>query len=165
MEDLQYENNEQFLNPKPQRPTMLSVLCILSFINGAWNALYNFCFFGMYNSFNKILADDDMMEKMSGMMSSAQYEASMSAYKMLFSIDRVYYLLNSLLYIGSFVGVAMMWKMRKTGFHVYAIAQILILTAAALFFYGPAGSSPWMDVIMTALFITWYFTFYKKEMQ
>ena len=165
MEELQYENNEQFLNPKPQRPTALSVICILSFISGAWNTLYNFCLFGMHDTFNKMLADDDMMEKMSDMMSDVQYEAVQSVYQTMFSIDKVYYLLTSLLYVGSFVGVAFMWKMRKTGFHVYAISQILILIAAALFFYGPTGSSPWMDVIMTALFIIWYFTFYKKEMQ
>lgn len=164
MEEVQYDNG-QFLNPKPQRPTVLSVICILSFISGVWNALYNFCLFGMHDTFNKMLADDEMMEKLSGMMDGAQYEAVQSVYHTMFSIDKVYYLLTSLLYVGSFVGAVFMWKMRKTGFHVYAIAQILILIAAALFFYGPTGASPWMDVIMTAIFITWYYTFYKKEMQ
>lgn len=158
----QYEN-DQFLNPKPQRPTLLSVLCVLSFINGAWNALQNFCIFGMYNTFSSMLEDDDMMDKISELMGNAQFETVQKAYQMMLSVDRIFYLLTSLLYIGSFVGVAFMWKMKKNGFHIYAIAQILILIVAALYFYGTTGASPWMDVIMTAIFITWYFTFYKKE--
>lgn len=163
MEEQQYEN-EQFLNPQPQKPTLLSVLCILSFIGSAWNALQNFCVFGMYNTLKNMLEDDDMMEKMSSLVGSAQFETMQKAYQVIFSVDRVFYILTSLLYVGSFVGVAFMWKMKKTGFHIYAIAQILILIVAALFFYGTTGSSPWMDVIMTALFITWYFTMYKKVM-
>lgn len=159
----QYDN-EQFLNPQPVRPTMLSVLCVLSFINSVWNAFCNLTIFGVYNIFNAILEDDEMLEQIMDVVGEVQYDEMLKVYEMMFSVDKIYYLLSSFLYIGAFVGVLYMWKMKRNGFHIYAIAQILILIVAALFYYVPMGMSPWGDVIMTAIFIFWYYTFYKKEM-
>jgi hypothetical protein len=53
-----------------------------------------------------------------------------------------------------------MWKMRKTGFHVYTLAQLLVLLITALL--GKAYISMG-DVMMTLLFVAFYaVNFFKK---
>jgi len=163
MEEQQYEN-EQFLNPQPERPTGLSIFCILSFIGGAWNALQNFTSFAAYDSLKKALANEDLIETYKKMAGN-QADAVIKTFEAAFSVDRVYFILQTLLSICSFVGVLFMWKLQKKGFHIYTIAQILMLIASAVFLYSVTGTKPWGDVIWTSLFVLWYLPFYKKVMQ
>ena len=102
----------------------------------------------------------ELMEKMGVDMD--QMETAMAA---IFDVNKFYYLLTALLYIGSFIGVLYMWKMQKKGFHYYAIAQILILIATAVFVTSVTGASIVGPAILTALFIGIYFIYYKKVME
>jgi len=163
MEEQQYEN-EQFLNPKPERPTGLSIFCIFSFIGGAWIALQNFVLFAAYDAFKKMLANDDMMEAYTKLLGN-QADTMIKVYETMFSVDRIYFILEALLSIGSFVGVLFMWRLQKKGFHIYTIAQILMLIVSAILFYGVVGTKPWGDVLWTVFFVLWYLPFYKKVMK
>ena len=146
-----------------KRPEMLTVLCVLSFINAVINIIVNFFYFVFYDVFQEILSMmasgegiyEDMAEEMGD--SWSMVTESVSA---LSSIGRGYYFTEMVLFIASFVGVLMMWKLQKKGFHVYAISQIIMLIVVALFAkitFGP--------VFWTALFVIMYFSHYKKVMQ
>ena len=161
MEDNTFYAEEQ--QEQPKRPDMLTVLCVLSFINAAWNTLSNFVSFVFYNTFQNLFTQlregsgvyEDMAEQMGD-----NWDAMVQATEMASSISRGYYFLEMVLFIASFIGVRMMWKLQKKGFHVYAIAQILMLIVITVFTkitFGP--------VLWTALFIATYYPHYKKVMQ
>ena len=164
MEELnQGESYNEFENPQPQRPTGLTIACILSFINAVWQFLSNFILFSSYNMMKTINDDENYVELMEKMgVDMDQMEEAMAAF---FNVNKFYYLLTALLYIGSFIGVLYMWKMQKKGFHYYAIAQILILIATAVFVVSVTGASIVSPAILTAAFIGIYFIYYKKVME
>lgn len=83
-----------------------------------------------------------------------------------FSVGRSYYFVEMLLFIASFVGVVMMWKLQKKGFHIYTIAQILMLIATSVMVTSKVGGGfPFGQVFWTALFVIMYYTHYKKVMK
>ena len=164
MEELnQGESYNEFENPQTVRPFGLSFFCILSFINAVLQFLFNFLSFSVFNTMKTVTSDERILELYENMgIDEDQLETALAAF---FAPGMFYYLLTSLLYIGSFIGVLYMWKMQKKGFHYYAIAQILILIVAALMYFGATGTSPWSSVILTAAFIGIYFIYYKKVME
>lgn len=150
-------------NPQPVRPFGLSFFCILSFINAVLQFLINFLSFSVFNTMKTVTSDEKFLELYENMgIDEDQLETALGAF---FAPGMFYYLITSLLYIGSFFGVLYMWRMQKKGFHYYAIAQILILIVAALMYFGATGSSPWSSIILTAAFIGIYFVYYKKVME
>lgn len=161
---MEYQEDYNLEQEEPaKRPEMLTVLCILSFINAAWNILSNFISFAFYNTFQNLFTQlregtgvyEDMAEQMGD-----SWETFVQASEMASSISRGYYFLEMALFIASFVGVLMMWKLQKKGFHIYAIAQILMLIVITVFTkitFGP--------VLWAAFFIAMYFPHYKKSMQ
>lgn len=162
----EYNDNQQiteFENQEPQRPTGLTIACVLSFINAGWQFLMNFIMFAVYNMMKTMTNDDtyiELMEKYG--VNVDDMETAMSS---TFAVNRSYYLLTALLYIGSFLGVLYMWRMQKKGFHYYSIAQILILIVAMLMFYSVTATSPVSSIILTAIFIGIYFIYYRKVMK
>ena len=73
----------------------------------------------------------------------------------IFETPRSYYLSCALLYAMSLGGVLLMWKYRKSGFHLYTLAQLLVLLVTILFL----GRERLMlgDVMLTLLFIIYYY--------
>ncbi len=161
---MEYQEDYNIEQQEPaKRPEMLTILCVLSFINAAWNTLSNFISFAFYNTFQNLFTQlregsgvyEDMAEQMGD-----NWDVMVQATEMASSISRGYYFLEMVLFITSFIGVLMMWKLQKRGFHVYAIAQILMLIVITIFTkitFGP--------VLWTALFIAMYYPHYKKSMQ
>lgn len=164
MED--FTENQQlneFENPTPKRPDGLTVACVLSFISAGWFTLANLITFLSYNFMKSLSSDEnylEMMEKFAPDMD--EFEASMEAQ---FAVSRVSYLLQALLYIGSFIGVLYMWRLQKKGFHIYAISQILLLIVTAMFVTSVTGASIWGSVILTAIWIGIYFIYYRKVLK
>ena len=162
----EFTDNQQFNdfeNPVPQRPTGLTVACVLSFISAGWFTLANLITFLSYNFMKSLSSDEnylEMMEKFAPDMD--EFEAAMEAQ---FAVSRVSYLLQALLYIGSFIGVLYMWRLQKKGFHIYAISQILLLIVTAALVTSVTGASIWGSVILTAIWIGIYFIYYKKTLQ
>ena len=91
-----------------------------------------------------------------------EFEAAMEAQ---FAVSRVSYLLQALLYIGSFIGVLYMWRLQKKGFHIYAISQILLLIVTAALVTSVTGAPIIGSVILTAIWIGIYFIYYRKTLQ
>ena len=73
----------------------------------------------------------------------------------LLSLPQSYFLTHALLYCASLAGVILMWNLRKSGFHLYTLAQLLILLVTALFYSAERLSLG--DVMLTLLFIVFYY--------
>lgn len=110
---------------KPKRPQLLTILCILSFIMCGVSVLSNI--WGLYQSQPEVMQKNveqirafnpemaDQMENQILAMSENPY-TKIAPY-----LAFVYVLL-------SFLGVIMMWNLKKKGFYIYAIAEILPYT-------------------------------------
>ena len=152
-----------------KRPEMLTVLCILSFINAVYNGIVNFFSFAFYDffqsMFDQMSKGEGVFEEMAEQMGDS-WEMMAQASSLAFSIGRGYYLFEMLLFIASFVGVLMMWKLQKKGFHVYAISQILMLIVTSVFVTSKIGGGfPFGAIFWTALFVIMYFPHYKNAMK
>ena len=157
------QNIDNFENPAPKRPNGLTVACVLSFISAGWFALGNLITFLSYNVMKSMVSDENYLEMMEKFVPNMdEFEATMEAQ---FAVSRVSYLLQALLYIGSFIGVLFMWRLQKKGFHIYAISQILLLIVTAVFVTSVTGVSIWGSVFLTAIWIGIYFIYYRKTLQ
>lgn len=151
-----------------KRPEMLTVLCILSFLNAVYNGIFNFFSFAFYDSFRTIF---EQMSKGEGMFEGMEeqldgMETMLQASLLAFSVGKGYYLFKMLLFVASFVGVLMMWKLQKKGFHVYTIAQFLMLIVTSVFVTSKIdGGFPFGPIFWTALFVFMYYTHYKNVMK
>ena len=162
----EFTENQQlneFENPTPKRPDGLTVACVLSFISAGFSVLANLVTFLSYDIMKSLMTDEDYLELMEKFgQDMEQFESTMEAQ---FAVSRGSYLLQALLYVGSFIGVLYMWKLQKKGFHIYAISQILILIATAVFVTSVTGAPIWGSVILTAIWIGIYYIYYRKTLQ
>jgi len=72
---------------------------------------------------------------------------------------RLYFTLNAILFFLSFLGALKMWQLEKNGFHLYTIAQILMLILPLIFITG--FQMPGINVLLTVVFILAYAGFLK----
>ena len=163
-EDYNIEQEEQ-----PKRPEMLTVICILSFINAVYNGIANFISFAFYDTFQNLFEQmrngEGMFADMAEQMGD-NWEVMAQASALAFSIGRGYYFFEAILFVVSFIGVLMMWRLQKKGFHVYAIAQLLMLIVTSFSVIGKMGGGfPFGPVFWTALFVFMYFPHYKNVMK
>lgn len=157
------QENNSFENPEPQRPSGLSVACVLSFINAGFQILSNLVWFLSYNAMKEVAESEEYYELMEKFTPNIdQLEDTMQSQ---LAISRTSYLLMLLLFVASFYGVLQMWKMQKKGFHIYTIAQILMLIVTAIFITSVTGQSIVGSVILTAIWIGIYYIYYKRNMQ
>lgn len=126
-----------------KRSQLLTVLCILTFI---WSGLNIFSYLSVavfLDSF-RIIAQEAWKQ-----FNLPEVEIWMNA-------PPGFFLLTGLFFGGSLAGALLMWRQRKVGFHVYTIAQILMLIAP-IYFLNLAGPSV-PEVIFSGLFIILYST-------
>ncbi|MBO5847720.1 MAG: hypothetical protein J6R17_00725 [Bacteroidales bacterium] len=167
---MEYQEDYNIEQEEPaKRPEMLTVICILSFINAVYNGIVNFISFAFYDTFQNVFEQmrngEGMFADMAEQMGDS-WETMAEASALAFSVGRGYYFIEMVLFIASFVGVLMMWKLQKRGFHVYAIAQILMLIATSICVVSKIGGGfPFGPILWTALFVMTYFSYYKKVMK
>ncbi len=83
-----------------------------------------------------------------------------TAYERMLEVPQLFYAACTVLYALSLTGVILMWKLRKSGFHCYALAQLLLLLVPILFLgraYLGLG-----DIMFTLLFVTAYYLLLKS---
>jgi hypothetical protein len=117
--------NPEILSDKPKRPQLLTVLCVLSFVMCALMVLAGF--WGIYQS------QPEVMQKNVEQVRAFNPEmADQMENQILAMADNPYHKISN--YLGlvytllSFLGVMMMWNLKKKGFYLYAIAEILPYT-------------------------------------
>jgi hypothetical protein len=106
-----------------KRPVSLTVLCVLTFIGSGFSALSNLSWALLYDTFLEIVLSNDsaIMQQMA--------ESIMATNKMMFFVD-------FLLYAGSLAGAILMLNLKKTGFHIYTVSNVLLALSPAFFVEG-----------------------------
>lgn len=153
------------MNENNKRPTGMTFLLVLSFINACWNILRSIALYITTPKMSKMLdsgAFEEMMEPFSGL--GEEFTNTMTDnFTMMSQISPNYYLILLALFIGSLIGVIKMFKGNKRGLHIYAISQILMLINASVFVYPLQRPSPFVyDLLITVVFIFAYYLYFKR---
>lgn len=142
-----YNAQNPFEPQKKSRPGFLTFLCILTFIGSGFTVLGNL----VYTFVAKDLTNypspfsNPMLEEMLQKMAE---------------VDPWKYALLAFLSLVSIFGAVFMLYMKKQGFHIYAASQILILFLTPILMLNTFNPGVF-SIIVTALFIILYGTFYK----
>ena len=156
MENADYQTVEGF-NAKEKRPGGLTVLCVLTFLGSGISFLFQLFSFAFYDVIPGI------MEAAAENMNGAPADAYRDIIDLFISMPRYVFLVSAILYVFSVSGAAIMLAMRKIGFHVYAVAQLLIIFVPQLLRKMPLS---WTDtgwnLLIAIAFIALYFMYYKK---
>lgn len=134
----QQENTDIKLNNRPQS---LSFICILSFIGSGISALTALLVLLIFDAVPALVEQGGLPQAIE------MNEILQKAGKSFFAVMLV-------LYVASFFGVFQMWKQQKTGFHIYTLAQLLLLLVPLLMISG--FTLPVSNWLLTLTFIGAY---------
>ncbi len=155
-------DDNEIQNPEPQiesrppaRPnTFFYVMLVLSMVNAGTSVLSNLILGFMAPTMGEMFENGSLPLP----------EELTEAIRTLTRIPQYYFFIVALFWGLSFYGALSMWKLRKTGFHCYTLAQ-LILLLIPLVFLGKSYVSLG-DIMFTLLFIAYYASviyFWKKS--
>jgi hypothetical protein len=122
-----------------KRPLTLTVLCIISFI-GSGLAFFTYSLIAL--SYEEFMA------------ALSEAEFSMPQVDLIMSAKRGFFVSGMFLYGSSLLGVSLMWRLKKAGFHFYAMAQVLIAFHPWLFL--ELEYFPFLSLLASAIFILLY---------
>jgi hypothetical protein len=153
-------------NTQPiKRPTGITILLVLSFLNACWNILSSLVSYFFIPRLSTMLENgqfEEMIAPFSG-MNEEMTKMMTDGATLLSQINPNYYLILMVLFIASMVGVIRMFKGDKRGLHIYAIAQICMLINASVFLYPLQKPSPFVsDLLLTVIFILIYRLYFKR---
>jgi len=133
--------------PAPIRTSRLTLICILTFVGSGLMTFTNISMFAFYDIFQQVYLEG-------GFEPFGLSQEQMEVISLMFSVSPTYYLLQTLTYGGSLMGAVFMWNLRKAGFHLYTIAQILVMIVQQI--YMPSLPFPTAELLITILFIVLY---------
>lgn len=135
------ETQNQFIQSN-KRPVLLTILCILTFIASGFSALSNISWAILYDTFSEILLTNEspLVQQMA--------DTILATNRSLFFVDFI-------LYIGSVAGALLMFNLKKIGFHIYTVSNILLVLTPAFFVEGQ-GINFYSLVLITMPFIVLY---------
>jgi hypothetical protein len=140
--------NEEDPKPMPViRPKGLLFICILTFI---FSGLSFFSFFFcslFYSHLPEIIKASPFTKEVPGIEGLA--DASIW-----------FYILNTLFYGVSLAGAILMLLIRKVGFHLYAVSQLLLLIIPMIFIQGYKGD--FSGFALTGIFILIYYSYMRQ---
>jgi hypothetical protein len=128
---------------KPKRPTLLTVLCILTFIGSGMNFFSSLMISLFYDQFTVVAESINKSLRMPGL-------------EMILEGRPAFFAFSALIFAGSALGAILMWNLKKAGFHVYTIFQIILVISPMFFFNLPRPS--FQDMIFPGIFIILYST-------
>ena len=111
-----FENDNDSLFDDKERPTLLKVLCILSWIGSGIQILTS-TIYSMY-------VDQTVKQEIIALLPNYDMKAMYQKVFDLMDNTSIWYLL---LYLGNIGVVYLMWNFKKNGFYGYILIQILIL--------------------------------------
>jgi hypothetical protein len=132
------------------KPGFLKVLLILTFIGSGMTMLSNLVVFTFF---------DQMKMVVTTQMANYTFMGTKMDFTPFFEISPYFYLIQGLLSGLSLSGAIMMWDLKKLGFHLYTIAQILLLIVPKLFIKGLPF--PGMELLISFIFVFYYSRFLK----
>ena len=121
------------------RPVTLTVLCILSFL-GSGLAFFTYSMISFsYEEF---------------MLALQETGFDVPQVEIIRQASKGFFVSGTILYATSLVGVMLMWRLRKAGFHFYAAAQVLVALHPWIFL--KMESFPLLSLMASAIFILLY---------
>lgn len=146
------ENFNQENAPSPmmeyKRPSMLVVLCILTFISSGMNCLSYLLMPYIIPYLPEYISQVSMPTDLYAMVEELTLIPS---WKFIFL---------ALCCAGSVVGAALLLKLKTVGFHVYAISKLLNILIAYFMLAGTSMKASGMSIITTVLIVALYFIYY-----
>ena len=143
---------EQESTPAPvKRPPSLTLICILTFIfSGLLFISWLFC--SVYYYYLPDLITSSLFKS-----ATAGIEGMAESMKTLTETNIWYFIFNTILFGMSLAGAILMFRLKKNGFHLYTVAQILLLILP--FIYLAGYKTDFASTAITASFIFLYFTY------
>jgi hypothetical protein len=132
---------------KNKRPNLLTILCILTFIGSGLNAFSNLMIFIFFDLSMKFAAELVKTFKVPGM-------------ELFLDAKPVYFAVTALINVLSIAGAVRMWQLHKHGFHIYTVAQILVILAPMYFFRLPGPD--FFSILLSGVFVMLYGSTLKK---
>jgi hypothetical protein len=126
---------------KQKRPGLLTVLCILTFVGSGMNFFSSIIIATFYGAFTEVART--LAEKF-----------SLPGIDLILESPPAFFFTSGVLYLASLAGALLMWNLRKTGFHIYTISQILLILAP-MYFLKLQGPSLF-DIIFSGMFVVLY---------
>ena len=128
-----------------QQKTLFHILLVITFIFAGLSAFSYLMTSLMLPTMQQIYADNPKILP-------EQFSVTM---RQMLDTPRGYFLGAGLLYVLEVLGAALMWRLRWSGFHCYALARLLLLLLPLLFLgRGFVGIG---DIMFALLFIAVYF--------
>lgn len=127
-----------------QRPELLTILCILTFVGSGMSALANGFLFLSMKPLQQLLENE----------STYEFLGTEINLDFLLELNPVFFLLQTLVLLISIFGAVQMWKLKKYGFHIYTIAQICLLILPKLFINSLPF--PTLELLISAIFVYLY---------
>ncbi len=134
------ENNEN------TRPDFLKILCILSFIGSGLSLVSNLLMFMTIDIVREYYQN--------GMFDFLEENMDLNVLDVLVSINSTYFILQALVFSLAIYGTYTMWNLKKLGFHIYVIAQIILLILPQVFL--PGLPFPTFELIISTIFVLLY---------
>lgn len=121
------DHNQETPTTGPQEPTkrssFLTTICILSYIGSGLSIIGGLFYMAFYDLILNLFASNE----------SELYQAM---YESISTLSRGYFGAETLFAATSLTGVLLMWNLKKIGFHIYTISNILALSLPLLFGVG-----------------------------
>ncbi|MEG1498709.1 MAG: hypothetical protein RRX93_03570 [Bacteroidales bacterium] len=137
------------------RPAMLTVLCILSFLGSGSCLFSTFVTASFFDMLRDTVLYNDIYASIPALKESAE---------MILDLGRPFFWISALCYAFSLIGAILMWHAYRWGFHIYTIAQCLLIIASMAF--SPGMGVPWGSVFWSGAFVALYasyWSFFKKN--
>jgi len=133
------------MNETKNRPELLTVLCILTFIGSGTSLLANGVLYLMFDQLKELIEQQSVFSLMGS-------DVDLS---FLLDIKSGFFLSQLLIYALSLYGAVQMFQLRKIGFHLYTIAQIALLIIPKIFV--PVLPFPFFELMVSAVFVYLYY--------
>jgi len=89
-----------------------------------------------------------------GMFDFLEENMDLNVLDVLVSINSTYFILQALVFSLAIYGTYTMWNLKKLGFHIYVIAQIILLILPQVFL--PGLPFPTFELIISTIFVLLY---------
>jgi hypothetical protein len=132
---------------RKKRPNLLTILCILTFIYSGIGAFSNLMVFIFFDASMKFAAELVKAFKLPGM-------------DLFLDAKPNYFAATALINALALTGAIMMWQLRKLGFHIYTVSQILVILAPMYFFRLPGPD--FFSILLSGVFVLLYSSNLKK---
>lgn len=152
----------------PKRPSGMTFVLILSLINACWKILTELISYFFIPITAKMMESGQLQQSYEPIFTMMKWgeeeiDTFMATLQSAMSVNVNYHLITALLFVGSLVGVIMMFKTNKIGLHVYSISQICMLIAASMYLYPKQPQSTFFyDLLLTLMFIFLYYLYFKR---